>query len=109
MSSKLLEVSFDEEKILACVDEGIDVFGKTVKNVIYFRLKTLHNLDRKDIVRKPEIFSECLGGFFGERSFFVEQAIVASILGTFHLTDVSPTDNATRAIVAARKLVQSSR
>jgi hypothetical protein len=109
LPAKLLEVSFDEERILECIDAGFDAFGKTVKDVIYFRLKTLSNLDRRDIVKKPEIFSECLRVFFGERAFHVEQAIVASILRTFHLGDVALTDSATRAIVEARKLVQSSR
>jgi hypothetical protein len=95
------------EKVLKCIDSGLDVFGPTVKNVIYYRLKTLHNLDRTDILKKPEVFSECLRSFFGERAFHVEQSIVASILGSFHLTDVNLSDSATRAIVEARKQVQS--
>lgn len=100
--------TFDEDRILACVDSGLDVFGSSVKNVIYWRLKTLSNLDRKDIVRKPEAFTECLRTFFGERAFNVEAAIVASILGTFHLTDVNLSDSVTRAIVSARKQEQAS-
>jgi hypothetical protein len=105
----LVEAAYEEEKILECVDAGIDVFGSTVKQVIYYRLKTLNNLDRKEVVKKPEVFAECLRGFFGDRAFLVEQAIVASIQGTFHLADVSLSDSATRAIVEARKLVQSFR
>ncbi|MFI5419747.1 MAG: hypothetical protein ACHQ1H_02145 [Nitrososphaerales archaeon] len=103
-----IHANYTEEKILECIDAGIDVFGSTVKNVIYWRLKSLSNLDRKDIIRKPEIFSECLRTFFGERAFNVEAAIVASILGSFHLPDVALSDSATRAIVSARKMVQSS-
>ena len=106
--SVTIHANYSEEKILVCIDAGIDVFGDTVKNVIYWRLKTLSGLDRKDIVKKPEIFSQCLRDFFGERAFNVEAAIVASILGTFHVTDVALSDSATRAIVGARKLAQSS-
>ena len=109
MPPQLIEASYDEEKILECIDAGIDVFGSTVKQVIYFRLKTLNSQDRKDIIKKPEIFSECLRGFFGERAFLVEHAIVASILGTFHLSGVNLSDSSTRAIIEARKLVQSFR
>jgi hypothetical protein len=106
--SKVVEV-FDDEKILECIDMGLDVFGKSVKPVIYWRLKTLSNLERKDIVRKPEVFAECLRTFFGERAFHVEAAIVASIMDTFHLPDVNLSDSATRAITAARKQVQEFR
>jgi hypothetical protein len=106
--SLMIHAEYTEEKILDCIDAGIDVFGNTVKNVIYWRLKTLSGLDRKDIVKKPEMFCECLRSFFGERAFNVEASIVASILGTFHLTDVSLSDSATRAIISARHLAQSS-
>jgi hypothetical protein len=101
--------NYTEDKILECIDSGIDVFGISVKDVIYWRLKSLYNLDRKDIVKKPEVFSECLRNFFGERAFNVEAAIVASILHSFHLSDVNLSDSATRAIVGARKLAQSSK
>src|ERR1700731_230880 len=106
--SVTIYANYSKEKILECIDAGIDVFGNSVKNVIYFRFKTLYNLDRKDIVRKPEVFSECLRSFFGERAFNVEAAIVASILGSFHLSDVTFSDSATRAIVGARKLAQAA-
>lgn len=104
----MIHANAEEEKILECIDAGIDVFGTTVKNVIYFRLKNLFNLERRDIIRKPEVFSECLRAFFGERAFNVEAAIVASILGSFHLSDVTLSDSATRAIISARHMVQSS-
>ena len=106
--SMTVNANFSEDKLLACIDSGIDVFGNTVKNVIYFRFKTLFNLERRDIIRKPEVFSECLRAFFGDRAFNVETAIVASIMGSFPLPDVALSDSATRAITSARKLVQSS-
>lgn len=98
---------YSEETILQCIDSGLDVFGSTVKNVIYWRFTTQYNLERKDILSKPQVFAECLRNFFGERAFKVEQAIVASILGTFHLSDVNLADSATRAITEARKKVRS--
>jgi hypothetical protein len=96
-----------EETILHCIDSGLDVFGNTVKNVIYWRLKTIYNLERKDILHKPEIFNESLRAFFGERAYFVEQAIVASILGTFPMAEVNASDSLTRAVVEARKKIRS--
>jgi len=107
--AKVLQDSFSQEDILKCVDSGIDVFGSSVKNVIYFRFETIFNLKRADIVRKPEVFSECLRSFFGERGFHVESAIVAAIIAKFHLSDVNLTDSAVRAVVEARKLVWSEK
>ncbi len=75
--SVVVHDSHSHEDILQCVDAGIDVFGTTVKNVIYYRFETVFNLKRTDIVRKPEAFSECLRSFFGERAFHVEAAIVS--------------------------------
>ena len=100
-------MGISEESILESIDAGLDVFGTTVKNVIYFRLKTLNNMERKDIVRKPEVFHESLRSFFGERAFNVESAIVASILGRFHLASVSLSDSSTRAIIEARNIARS--
>ena len=98
----------DEDKILDCTDSGIDAFGISVKTVIYFRFKTLYGLKRGDVVRKPELFSECLRDFFGEKSVNVEASIVASVLHSFHLADVRLSDSATKTIISARKQMQSS-
>ena len=99
--------NYDEDKILECIDKGIDVFGSTVKSVIYYRFKVTFDLERKDIIRKPEQFSESLRAFFGERAFNVEASIVAAILDTFPLSDVNLSDSAARAIVSARTFVHS--
>lgn len=73
-----------------------------MKTVIYYRFQTVYNQDRKDIVRKPELFSECLRTFFGERAFHVEASIVAVISERLHPSDVTLSDSLTRAIVEAR-------
>jgi hypothetical protein len=104
----VLQEAYSHEDILRCVDSGIDFFGATVKNVIYFRFKTTFNLERADIVRKPEAFRECLRSLFGERAFNVEASIVASIIGTFHLNaELNSSDSVARAIIVARKRVWS--
>ena len=102
-------VTSEEYAILECVDAGIDVFGKSVKNVIYWRMQTVHNLDRKDIPRKPELFSESLRSFFGERSFSIEQSIVAALMDRFHMKDVTYSDSMARALIEARKQLRSQR
>lgn len=97
-----------ESKLLDCIDKGLDVFGTSVKSVIYFRFKTIYNSERSEIPRKAELFSESLRFFFGERSFHVETAIVGSIVDSFHLTEVTYSDSLVRAIHEARKQLRSS-
>jgi hypothetical protein len=91
-----------EDKILECIDAGLDVFGSSVKKVIYWRFHTIYNQDRKDILRKPELFSDCLREFFGERAFHVEASIVTAIYEQLHPNNVAISDSLTRAIVEAR-------
>jgi hypothetical protein len=92
-----------ESKLLDCVDRGLDVFGKDVKNVIYWRFSTIYNSEKKDIPKKPELFTESLRAFFGERAFSVEEAIVASIISSFHFSQLDYSDSLTRAIHEARR------
>jgi len=108
MSSTVLAGSESESKLLDCIDRGLDVFGTSVKNVIYFRFKTIYNSERSEIPRKPELFSESLRVFFGERGHHVDMAIVASLVDTFKLTEVTYSDSLVRAINEARKRLRSS-
>jgi hypothetical protein len=89
-------------KILECVDRGLDVFGTSVKAVVYWRFQTVYNQERKDILHKPEKFSECLRTFFGERAFSVEAAIVAAINEQLRPNNLKLSDSLTRAITEAR-------
>jgi hypothetical protein len=96
-----------EKKILECIDQGIDTFGESVKTVVYWRFKTVYNSERKDVPRRPDLFSESLRAFFGERSFYVERSIVSVLIDTFHLEDVEISDSLTRAITTARRKERS--
>ena len=92
-----------EEKILSSIDKGIDAFGPSVKNVLYYRFSAIYNSQRGDILKKPDLFAESLRTFFGERAFHVEAAIVGSVIDTFHLSDVTYSDSLVRVIHEAVK------
>jgi hypothetical protein len=98
----------EDDKILECIDNGLDVFGSSVKDVIYWRFQKIYNHSRQDIVRKPELFSESLVAFFGERAFHVEQMVVGSLVNSFHLSNVQYSDSLTRAIHEAHKMLRES-
>lgn len=101
--SVLIHASVGEDKILQSIDEGMNVFGISVKNVIYWRFQTIYNSRREDVLKKPELFSECLRTFFGERAFNVEAAIVGSIAANLSIASLQPSDSLARAINEARK------
>ncbi len=107
ISSTIFAGNESESKILECIDNGLDVFGTSVKSVIYWRFKTIYNCERSEIPRKPELFSESLRAFFGDRGYHVETAIVASLVDAFHLTEVTYSDSLVRAIHEARKQLRS--
>lgn len=96
-----------EEDLLQSIDAGLDVFGKSVKSVIYWRFSKIYQSGREDIPRKPELFTESLRSFFGERAFSVEASIVGSIINNFRLPDLRQSDSLIRAIVEARKQIRS--
>jgi hypothetical protein len=102
-----LALASEEDKILNCIDQGIDVFGKSVKDVVYWRLHTIQKLDRKDIPRKPDLFSESLRSFFGERSLTIEQSIVTVLIETLHVKDVNRSDSMAHVIAEARRQLRS--
>ena len=63
------------------------------KSVLYYRFSAIYNSQRGDILKKPDLFTESLRAFFGERAFHVEDAIVGSVIDTFHLSDVTYSDS----------------
>jgi len=92
--------------LLDCVDRGLDIFGSTVKSVVYWHFSSKFKLERRDIPRKSEIFSECLGSIFSSRANVVEQCIVAEIMQRFHVELPSHSSiNLTDAIGEARKQI----
>jgi hypothetical protein len=95
--------SSPEEKLLSSIDRGIDAFGPSVKSVLYYRFSSIYNSERKDILKKPQLFTESLRNFFGDRSFHVEESIVASIIDAFHLSEVNYADSLTRVVHEAVK------
>lgn len=92
-----------------CIDGGLDQFGLTVKMVIYHRLQTTHDLQKKDVPRKPEIFSNAVREIFGIGSAVIEEKIVSSIVDGLHPKNVKKTDSLIHAITEARRELMHGR
>lgn len=77
----------DADRVLDCIDKGLETFGASVKQAIYWRLEAECRLKRKDIVNKPDVFSKNLFRIFGVGTKTVEQVIIERLRATFGIGD----------------------
>ena len=92
----------DEYELLECVDEGLDLFGPSLRYTIYWRMVVLHNAPREGILSNPAAFVKALRDVFGAGAEQIEIAIVDKMRERFHLQD-SKSASLTEAIESARK------
>jgi len=81
-----------EQKILQCIDDGLQTLGDSGKKAIYYHLKKNFGLKRKEILKKPEKFCRGLTLMFGEEGAdIIERWIVEKLRMTFNLKHRSKT------------------
>jgi hypothetical protein len=72
--------------ILQSIDDGIDTYGPSVKNVVYSQFRKWHQLVREDIPSNADTFSQFLKEFFGNAAaLHIESQIVKRIHKAFNL------------------------
>jgi hypothetical protein len=74
------------------VDRALDIFGTSVKSVVYFRFFQEHKLRREDVASNPEAFVSTIKGFFGSGASKVESEIVRELRGALGSIDLGRTD-----------------
>lgn len=75
-----------EQKILQCIDDGLQTLGDKGKKAIYYHLKKSFMLQRKEIPKKPEIFRKGLNSIFGEEgTYIIERWILKKLKMGFDL------------------------
>jgi len=72
------EKDFDKLFIEA-VDEGLDVLGKSGRQMIFFHLEKSYSIKRHEIPKKPEAFAAGLEKIFGAGASVLEKLIVKSL------------------------------
>ena len=83
----------DTTSIIEAIDLGLDNFGKGVKDVVYYKWNKSENMNKSDIVNRPQEFESFLESMFGPGSSTVEKSIIRSIAQVFaiqqtiHLAD----------------------
>ena len=76
----------DEQKILRCIDDGLQTLGDSGKKAIYYYLKKNFRLKREQIPKKPEKFCRGLILMFGEEGAdIIENWIIEKLKMSFNL------------------------
>jgi len=82
--------SRDEDKVLQCIDDGLQALGDSGKKAIYYYLKKDLRLKRNEIPKKPETFCRGLTSMFGEEGAdIIEKWIIEKLKISFHLKQQS--------------------
>lgn len=75
-----------EQKILQCIDEGLEILGDKGKRTVHSCLEKDIGLKREDIPEKPELFCEGLNLILGDHgAVVVTDCIVRKLLTRFSL------------------------
>lgn len=73
------------QKILECVNAGLQILGESAKDAIYFYAEKNFGLNKTEIPEKPQAFSVALTSVFGEGAKTIEGLIVQEMRQTFKL------------------------
>ena len=73
--------------LLKCVDNGLDRFGTSVKQTIYWKITILHGSLENAIVENPSIFIGVMREIFRDSAIGVERSIIEEIRNTFNLSE----------------------
>jgi len=74
-------------EILECIDRAFSKFGSSVSSVVYFHFEHSTKLSRRELVRRPDLFSKSLFDIFHDGSTVIEKAMVSELRTTFRLSN----------------------
>ena len=92
-------------QVLEYVDRGLDHYGATTKQVVYYNLETNFKLAKGDILKHPEKFVQSIREMFGPGSRSIEQVIILEMQTSSELKDLDRSDLVT-ALKQARAYYQ---
>lgn len=75
-----------EQRILQCIDDGLQTLGEGGKQAIYYYLEKNLGLKKEEIPKKPEVFCNGLNSIFGkEGTNLIDRWIVEKLKRNFAL------------------------
>ncbi|MFI5420467.1 MAG: hypothetical protein ACHQ1H_05825 [Nitrososphaerales archaeon] len=72
-----------QEGVLEGINKGLESLGQNVREVFYSEMEARHNLERNEILSRPEKFSDAICEFFTNGSTIVERTIGREIVSIF--------------------------
>jgi hypothetical protein len=91
-------------ELVECIDDGLDLFGPSLRYTIYWRMIVLHDAPREGILSNPVAFVKALRDVFGAGAEQIEIAIVHKIRERFRLQD-SKSESLIEVIESTRKQI----
>ena len=80
------------DRLLDSIDRGLDTFGESVKDVIYWKLENKYHVKRKEIESEPDKFVSSLRDMFGIGSRTVEVKIAEQLRVSFGMPELGSDD-----------------
>jgi hypothetical protein len=91
-------------KILACLDEALDSYGESVKQVIYWNLEKTFGVQKESIPEYPEKFVQTLEKIFGSGANLVEGTIVKHLASLGDSSILTSANDLSLILKAARSV-----
>ncbi|MCW4024100.1 MAG: hypothetical protein NWF01_03580 [Candidatus Bathyarchaeota archaeon] len=79
--------------LLQAIDDSFNSLGGTVRDAIYFHLKSQFQLSYEEIPQKIDCFQEGIEKIFGTGSRFIEILILKNLYAKINLPDVFDSAN----------------
>lgn len=75
-----------DQKIINCIDDGLQVLGESARYVIYQCIEKNFQLTKEEMPEHPEVFKQAMTSILGEEgSKVIEELIVRKMMQTFKL------------------------
>lgn len=87
----------EDYDLLQCIDKGLERFGTSVKQTIYWKISILHGSLQNAIIANPSIFINVLRELFHDSSVGVEESLLKEISEVFGSCDGNTLEDAIRS------------
>ena len=94
-------LTMEEHDLIRSIDRGLDPFGSNTKQMIYWKMLSLHDDSSQEVTPDPEAFESAIVELLGANAVRIERSIIREIRKTFDLA-IEDTQSMVAAIEAAK-------
>ena len=74
---------FGDLDLLECIDRGLEKFGRSVKQTIYWKISILYGTPQETIISNPSVFVQLLRNTFRDSAVGIEKVLLNEIVSRF--------------------------